>query len=86
MRRGGGGYTPTITNGALVKSDHVMGVTVSATGANSKANGKKKSNRQLIVRPMKIDIMFLVSARMGFRHRMKNFHYSLVLKERLGKI
>ena len=30
--------------------------------------------------------MFFVSARMGFRHRMKNFHYSLFLKERLGKI
>ena len=35
---------------------------------------------------MKIDIMFLVSARMGFRCRMKSFHYSLFLKERLGKI
>ena len=31
-------------------------------------------------------IIFLVSARMGFRQRMKNFHYSLLLKETLGKI
>jgi hypothetical protein len=37
------------------------------------------------VRPMKIDIMFLVPARMGFICRMKIFHYSLFLKNRLNK-
>jgi hypothetical protein len=37
------------------------------------------------VRPMKIDIMFLVPARMGFICRTKIFHYSLFLKNRLNK-
>jgi hypothetical protein len=37
------------------------------------------------VRPMKIDIMFLVPARMGFICRTKFFHYSLFLKNRLNK-
>ena len=35
---------------------------------------------------MKIDIMFLVPARMGFICRTKMFHYSLFLKNRLNKI
>jgi hypothetical protein len=35
---------------------------------------------------MKIDIMFLVPARMGFICRTKIFHYSLFLKNRLNKI
>ena len=35
---------------------------------------------------MKIDIMFLVSAHMGFGHCMKIFPNSLFLKERPGKI
>jgi hypothetical protein len=39
----------------------------------------------LHVRPMKIDIMFLVPARMGFICRTKIFHYSLFLKNRLNK-
>jgi hypothetical protein len=34
---------------------------------------------------MKIDIMFLVPARMGFICRTKIFHYSLFLKNRLNK-
>ena len=34
---------------------------------------------------MKIDIMFLVSVRMGFGHRVKNSYYSLFLKERVEK-
>jgi hypothetical protein len=34
---------------------------------------------------MKIDIMFLVPARMGFICRSKIFHYSLFLKNRLNK-
>jgi hypothetical protein len=38
-----------------------------------------------IIRPMKIDIMFLVPARMGFICRTKIFHYSLFLKNRLNK-
>jgi hypothetical protein len=38
-----------------------------------------------IFRPMKIDIMFLVPARMGFICRTKIFHYSLFLKNRLNK-
>jgi hypothetical protein len=37
-----------------------------------------------IIRPMKIDIMFLVPARMGFICRKKIFHYSLFLKNRLN--
>ena len=40
----------------------------------------------MAVRPMKIDIMFLVSARVGFGQRIKSFHYSLFLKERPSKI
>ena len=35
---------------------------------------------------MKFDIMFLVSARMGFRYPIKIFHYSLFLKKILIKI
>jgi hypothetical protein len=34
---------------------------------------------------MKIDIMFLVPARIGFICRTKIFHYSLFLKNRLNK-
>jgi hypothetical protein len=41
--------------------------------------------RAYTVRPMKIDIMFLVPARMGFICRTKIFHYSLFLKNRLNK-
>jgi hypothetical protein len=37
------------------------------------------------IRPMKIDIMFLVPARMGVICRTKIFHYSLFLKNRLNK-
>jgi hypothetical protein len=37
------------------------------------------------VRPMKIDVMFLVPTRMGFICRTKIFHYSLFLKNRLNK-
>jgi hypothetical protein len=37
------------------------------------------------MRPMKIDIMFLVPARIGFICRTKIFHYSLFLKNRLNK-
>jgi hypothetical protein len=37
----------------------------------------------LTLRPMKIDIMFLVPARMGFT--AARFHYSLFLKNRLNK-
>jgi hypothetical protein len=36
-------------------------------------------------RPMKIDIVFLVPARMGFICCTKIFHYSLFLKNRLNK-
>jgi hypothetical protein len=41
--------------------------------------------RYMPIRPMKIDIMFLVPARMGFICRTKIFHYSLFLKNRLNK-
>jgi hypothetical protein len=37
------------------------------------------------VRPMKIDIMFLVPTRMGFICRTKIFHYSSLLKLGLTK-
>ena len=40
---------------------------------------------KIAVRPMKIDIVFLVPARMGFICRTKFFHYSLFLKNRLNK-
>jgi hypothetical protein len=44
-----------------------------------------KAQLKVTVRPMKIDIMFLVPARMGFICRTKIFHYSLFLKNRLNK-
>jgi hypothetical protein len=42
-------------------------------------------NTIFAIRPMKIDIMFLVPARMGFICRTKIFHYSLLLINRLNK-
>ena len=55
-------------------------------GSQSVDSIKQYSIIQYNIGPMEIDIMFLVSARMGFGHRMKKFHYSLFLKETLGKI
>ena len=48
--------------------------------------GRGEGRITVFGRPMKIDIIFLVNARMGFRRHIKKIHYSLFLKERLGKI
>ena len=45
------------------------------------STGNVSLKRDPDFRPMKTDIMFLVSTCMGFRYCMKNFHYFKIIFE-----